>query len=318
MSKTDKGKGGTAVDDLEEEARDVEDQVGDETDETDGDDKGEAETEETADDPDKGAEDTEGDGDAADEGEADDKDDESEDGEGEFVTRADLEEERASIRQEIIEEMRAEALAAASSQGKVLSEDEEAQLLEQEYVKELAKIPKDDPDRNAKVYAAIAKVNVRYGRQIKEQAVKESEGKIAAASKPNKAVLQANADAKIALEEIGLDPEKYFPMFQKEVNLQLKKNNRWFTVVPPEQQYMRLAERVLQRVETNKSANDTHRKQAGGQLEGGASGKSVKRGIRDTDERDEGDTMVSAMKVAQKGRQTLGTKLYQMGRGPAR
>lgn len=227
-------------------------------------------------------------------------------------TKADRDEKVRMLRESMAENARLKALQAASAD---VNEEALAKEIQDGIYQEVSLITETDPKKRTKaaydvvgkhiamatkkaVDLALSKVNLQ--RQTEAQQSTEHTQKREAAAKR----------AKIALRESGLDPEKTFALFQKEVDRQMETEPEWFEAVPASEHFMRLASRVKDRLERNKKANDEHRREAGGQLNAGS---RVTRSAKSKDE-DEGepDTMRGAMSLANKANHLRGRKAFQL------
>lgn len=191
--------------------------------------------------------------------------------------------------------------------------DESDEELERQYGDELhesvSQISQDDPDRAKKVYAVIGKHNARMRKSILDEIDKRNATKTRNADQEARRREGGVELAKIALKEVGLDADKTFNLFQKEVDDQMNSEPKWFTAIPDDQQFIRLANRVLKKVESNKQKNAEHRKGAGGML---SSGSKVKKQSDSQDEDDGPSTMIGAMGAVRQSQRNKAKKRAEM------
>ena len=119
--------------------------------------------------------------------------------------------------------------------------------------------------------------------------------------------------AKIALKEIGLDPEKHIGEFQHQVDVQMETDADWFKAIPAEQHFIRLAKRVQRIITKNQEANDEHRRDAGGTIT--SSSRARRPGsTKDKDEGENGelDTMRGAMGLATRANYARGARAFKL------
>ena len=118
--------------------------------------------------------------------------------------------------------------------------------------------------------------------------------------------------AKIALKEIGLDPEKHIGAFQHEVDLQMETDADWFKAIPAEQHFIRLAKRVQHLITKNQQANDEHRRDAGGTITSSSRARRPGSSTKDEGEDGEMDTMRGAMGLATRANYARGARAFKL------
>lgn len=193
--------------------------------------------------------------------------------------------------------------------------DLERQFFDEMY-DDVSKIDPSDADKSKKIYSAIAKgmakaVKVTKEQTLREMSVRARENSIVK-TKQSSQISQAENMAKIALEEIGLDPEKHYNEFTKEVDGIMAKKPNWFKVVPGEQQFMKIAQFVKDRLDKVKTENDEHRKEAGGLI--GLGNKVTKKKSSAEEDDDSPDTMTGALAVLHKQRKADAARAYKFAR----
>ncbi|MFQ5641100.1 MAG: hypothetical protein ACE5IR_24240 [bacterium] len=154
-------------------------------------------------------------------------------------------------------------------------------------------IPEDDPERINKVYGAIARKMAEAQHNAVSRVRSESQESAEAQRRTERQRQEATELAEIALDEVGLD-KTALPLFQNEVDAITKNNPNWFRAVPPQEQFISIARKVLSKVEGNKQKKHEHRKSAGGVL-GPGSRVNKRSGAKDDDS--EPDTLVGAMQL---------------------
>jgi hypothetical protein len=207
-----------------------------------------------------------------------------------------------------VEDAREAALKAATQ----ITPDEAAEKLADEIFNEATKITSDDQDVRTKgVYKIIAKKLLDLQKAATQTAVQVVEGRQAqqqaASQQQTAAEKDAIDNAKIALEEVGLDPEKTYPLFERVVNALIADKPKWFDVVPPGEQYIRIANRVLKMTNKTTEDNAAHQREAGGQLDRGGRGpRSSPKGGKD----DAPETMADGMRALRKNQVAKSSALY--------
>lgn len=199
------------------------------------------------------------------------------------------------------------------------AEDEEkaVQALFDDIWGEISTIKDEDAnERLKKVYRTIAKKMVHGQKQAVEAALSKIKVEQTATTEQQQQAAmrreQATKGAKIALKEIGLDPEKHFPLIQREVDKQMETEKEWFSVIPVDQQFIRLAERVKKRLDKINGERDEHRQSAAGTM--GAGGRR-RPAPKDKDEGGEDDSMAGAMAIHSRKLRENSGKLYAINSG---
>jgi hypothetical protein len=146
---------------------------------------------------------------------------------------------------------------------------------------------------------ALKQVEVRREREM--QQMTDGEQKRGVATKL----------AKIALKEIGLNPETDITEFQRQVDLQMETDADWFQAIPADQHFLRLAKRVQKVLKDKQQANEEHRRDAGGTI---TSSSRVRRPSTEKDDADGGelDTMRGAMGLATRANFARGKRAFQL------
>lgn len=188
--------------------------------------------------------------------------------------------------------------------------DEEVDAIAEDLFKRVSSVSKDDPEYGKKVYREIGRDLARLKKEIISTLKTEESQKTKQTSEAERARQDAEENAKIALEEAGLDPEKHFKLFQKEVDDLMAKKPNWFKVVPPQEQFLRIAERVSKQVKSSKEANAEHRKESGGVMSGGS--KVNKKSNQQEDDDGEPDTMIGAMNAHKRDQYKLGARMHKL------
>ena len=229
-------------------------------------------------------------------------------------TKADRDEKVRQLRDTMAENARLKAIATASSD---INEEELARQVQEGIFKEVSQIQESDP---AKARKAAYDVVGKYIAQHTKKAVDLALSKITAQRQQEEQqtthqaqqVEAASKRAKIALKEIGLDPQKYFKDFEREVNRQMDSDPEWFQAIPPSEHFIRIANRVKSKIERIRSANSEHQREAGGQVNSGSRVRTKPR-AQDQDE-DDGklDTLRGAMSLASKANLLRGRKAFQL------
>lgn len=218
--------------------------------------------------------------------------------------------ERNLLRQEL-EQFRADLDELKTSKNSDEISDEEVDRVAGDLLKRVASLKDDDPERAAKIYREIGREFVK----VKRQTIAEIRAEQKKQSQQDSTIEQARAEAienaKVALEELDLDPEKHLPLFQKTVDELAQNNSRWFKTIPASEQYIRIAEKVKKKVESSRQANADHRKDADGMIGSGSKVKQKKTNQRE-EEGDEPDTMAGAMGMVRKDRLSAGSRMHKL------
>lgn len=188
-----------------------------------------------------------------------------------------------------------ESLKAGSS-----DDDEElVRKYSDDLISEITGLSEDDPDRVKKVYTAIAKQTARVKKEVLDAIRKERAEEAQSAESRKAAREDAEKRADVALQEAFSDSglsykkEAHLKMFQGEVDQLIRDNPLWFQAIPAQDQFLRLANKVLSKVKRNKEQSAEHRKGAGGQLSGRS---NINRSVHDDEGGDVPETMIGAMK----------------------
>lgn len=187
-----------------------------------------------------------------------------------------------------------------------------------EVFQEASKIDSKDPDERTRlVYKLIIKKAFGLSQQAVTTALQAVEHKEQQRDAQRAQVTAEQQDAidkaKIALDEVGLDPETYFPHVQRLVNTLLAEKPKWFEAVPVEEQYMRLANKVKATIDANRTETDEHRREAQGLLGRGPGARPAR-----SKGSDEGApapaTMAEGMGLLAKGRRAKASALFNVAR----
>lgn len=230
-------------------------------------------------------------------------------------TKADRDEKARLLRETMQENARLKAMATIDAD---VNEEELARQIQEGIFSDISKIAETDPAKRTKAAYDVVGRHIALStkkavelalRKVKTEQEEQIQQTTEASAKRDRA---ANM-AKIVLKEEGLDPEKHFGMFQEEVDKQMEKDPDWFTAIPAEQHFVRLVNRVKSRMEQNREANETHQREAKGQLNSGS--RVTQRQPRQSDDEDgEKDTLRGAMLLSRKANLMRGRRAFGLSR----
>ena len=207
-------------------------------------------------------------------------------------------------------------LKAAQTTASEVNEAELVKEMQDGIFAEVSAITETDPAKAREAaYKVVGKYQALGIKKAVDLALKQidarREKEVQQTTKAEQNRTVATRFAKIALKEIGLDPEKDIDEFQHQVDLQMETDENWFKAIPADQHFLRLARRVKRVLAEKKEANDEHRREAGGTI---TSSSRVRRtsSTTDKDEHGEMDTMRGAMGLATRANFARGKRAFQL------
>jgi len=228
-------------------------------------------------------------------------------------TKADRDEKIKQLREMMAENAKLKALSTLESD---VNEEELARQIQEGIYADISAIHEKDPNKARKAaYDVVGRHIAKATKQAVDLALKTVKGSVERerqqVEQQTEAANRATKMAKIALKENGLDPDKHFGMFQKEVDRQMEEDPDWFQAIPPNQHYVRLVDRVKERMASNKKANDDHQREARGQVNSGAR-VSTRQPQDDQQDDDGADSLKGAMALARKASLLRSKRMFSL------
>lgn len=228
-------------------------------------------------------------------------------------TKADRDEKARQVRELIAENARLKAVQVATSD---VDEEALAREIQEGMFKEVSQISESDPTKRSKAaYDIVAK----HIAQATKKAVDLTLKKVASQAQEKESQTEeqkrnleiGKKRARIALKEVGLDPDKYYQNFETEVTQMLEEEPEWFNTIPADQHYIRMAKRVKAAVAAIQEKRKDQQREANGQLNGGS--RVTKRSRQEPNDDEEAkDTLTGAIQLLGRRNLARGSRAFEL------
>lgn len=228
-------------------------------------------------------------------------------------TKADRDEKAKLLREAMLENARLKALQTVTND---VDEEALAREIQEGMFKEVSQITESDPNKRSKAaYDIVAKhiaLATKKAVDLSLKKVADQQHQQQAQTEQQKKDLEiGKRRARIALKEVGLDPDKYYANFEDEVSEMLDKEPEWFNTIPPEQHYIRMAKRVKEAVRGIQEKRKNHQREANGQLNGGS--RVPKRPRQESnDDESAADTLTGAIQLLGRRNLARGNRAFEL------